>query len=148
MKPSPFNCRAWYKGDPEFDEEGCMCHNVHLIYDGYNGGLDREDDPLHVLGGMESFGELLQDKRFVVMRSTGLIDYNGKEIFQSDHVMYRGSKFEVVWCNGAFKLMETTFFGSDIWLHELLMVCTCNREGKVGELEVVGNSYEKQPSKI
>jgi len=72
------------------------------------------------------------------MRKVGIKDKTNKEIYEHQRVTWNRHTFDVVYCNGAFKLMETKSFlkgAVDIWLHDVIGVgCMCGK--KIKSLEI------------
>jgi uncharacterized phage protein (TIGR01671 family) len=84
--------------------------------------------------------------RYVIMQYTGLNDKDGKEIYEGDIVKYKDGEFDVLWCNGGFKLMERKSAVSgarDGWMNGLWPACRCDAKSNQN-IEVIGNIYENQ----
>jgi len=72
-------------------------------------------------------------------KTANIKDKNNKEIGENQVVIYRGHRFDVVFCNGAFKLMECKSMldgACDFWLHNIVGVyCRCGK--KIESLEIL-----------
>jgi len=92
----------------------------------------------------EAYGAIADHFNDIVwLQYTGLHDKNDKEVYAGNNIRYKGRIFNIVWCNGGFKLMEMKpgYEGAiDFWLSEILMGCHCDR--KIEDIEIVGNEYE------
>ncbi len=128
--------RAWYKGgfdDLEDYEKPQMIYNVQNLYDG------RGVDTNPILGGFSSFGELLQDERFIVLEFTGLLDKYENKIWEGDIVRCGYGVGQVIFHQGSFMIE---------WLSdpEANMEFVSSRNGfsyRKGEeeLEVIGDIF-------
>ncbi len=118
----PIKFRFW--GDfGDFNEEADTCEKEMLYGDRFH---FFDHAPIN---------DLFADKRFVVMQFTGLVDKNGKEIYEGDIVIVKGTKriknyvTEIIWLNNGFCLKENNTYFND---YKLLS----------SGLEVIGSIHE------
>ena len=81
----------------------------------------------------------------IIEQFTGLLDANGKKIYEEDIVRHNGSEYEIVYCNGAYKCIETKCAVSgacDIWLFSIVQPPICHCEQRVENIVVIGNIHE------
>lgn len=111
--------RAWLKKKQEMDNE--IDHISWL------------EDELYCIG--DGITYMVSAKDLVLMQSTGLVDKNGKEIFEGDivkmskDVYSEPTYYEVVRHRGGAYRLESKQHGCELWLRHT-------------DCEVVGNVYE------
>lgn len=111
--------RAWLKKKQEMDNE--IDHISWL------------EDELYCIG--DGITYMVSAKDLVLMQSTGLVDKNGKEIFEGDivkmskDVYSEPTYYEVVRHYGGAYRLESKQHGCELWLRHT-------------DCEVVGNVYE------
>lgn len=112
--------RAWLKKRQEMDNE--IDHISWL------------EDELYCIG--DGITYMVSAEDLVLMQSTGLVDKNGKEIFEGDivkmskDVYSEPTYYEVVRHYGGAYRLESKKHGCELWLRH-------------ADCEVVGNVYEK-----
>ena len=118
MKP---RFRAWLKKKQEMDNE--IDHISWL------------EDELYCIG--DGITYMVSAKDLVLMQSTGLVDKNGKEIFEGDivkmskDVYSEPTYYEVVRHYGGAYRLESKQHGCELWLRHT-------------DCKVVGNIYENK----
>lgn len=111
--------RAWLKKEQKMDNE--IDHISWL------------EDELYCIG--DGITYMVSAKDLVLMQSTGLVDKNGKEIFEGDivkmskDVYSEPTYYEVVRHRGGAYRLESKQHGCELWLRHT-------------DCEVVGNVYE------
>jgi uncharacterized phage protein (TIGR01671 family) len=111
--------RAWLKKEQKMDN--------------YIDHISWLEDELYCIG--DGITYMVEAEDLVLMQSTGLVDKNGKEIFEGDivkmskDVYSEPTYYEVVrHCGGAYRI-ESKQHGCELWLRHT-------------DCEVVGNVYE------
>ena len=136
--------RAWDKVDKQ------MFYGVEQAYDTLGTMQDGEGNKLSYL--WTSFGEVLEEQKMgklVLMQFTGLLDKNGKEIYEGDIIYYNQGlskggvnslgEYELPRLLDGIRVVAWKDTGFD-WdgSHSGLMFC----KGGQDEYEVIGNIYE------
>lgn len=137
--------RAWHK---ELKE---MYYSVQFLYDWGYVIDDLRNISLHEInGGLGGtcFGELLLDKEFVVMRSSGYRDVNHKKVYNHDYCKFfhNGWKYCVInWYKGGFVavLLSETDESTPKVIPFFYLSCVPDIGLEMTEqFEVVGNIYQ------
>ena len=111
-----------------------MIYNIQDIYDPTSSTKEALGLPETCRHLPDTFGGFLKfygKKEWIVMQFTGLLDKNGKEIYEGDIVEHLNGIFTIEWCN-----ISASYVGS--------MENTKNQiYGNIfEESEVIGNIYE------
>ena len=133
MTASRFNFRVWYKdkyhNEMIYDAQTCFEENLVL--------------------GVDYFGQFINDEDFVLMQSTGLVDKNGKEIFEGDivNVLNFNNKKDrtrtIEFYDGGFKALS--IWGEDYKdKSKIDIFSTCPVCNENWNVEVIGNMYENR----
>ena len=138
MTASRFHFRVWYT--PNY-EEPAMIYDAEKTYDFITGN----PKPIYA----DCFGSLLDDKDFVVMQSTGLVDKNGKEIFEGDIVNVsnfpnkKDRMRTIEFYKGGFKAIS--IWGEDYKDKSKVDIFgTCPVCNENWNIEVIGNIYDNK----
>ena len=117
-----FKFRVWYNPQPTYDDYPKMLYDAENTYD-----FMRTPDLIPA----DSFGELLEDKDFIVMQCTGLKDKNGKLIYEGDIVNYS--------CLPGYSDIYACTFNNGSFLIGGLLISNTHLKS-----EVIGNIYENK----
>lgn len=123
-----FRFRVWYNPQPTYGDYPKMLYDAENTYD-YMGASE--------LIPADCFGEILEDKNFIVMQCTGLKDKNGKLIYEGDIVTGKDHFDRDRKC--VVRYSETYccyFIVGDRWSDEFMF--------HISEKEVIGNIYENK----
>lgn len=127
--------RAWDKIEKCFLTNGFSIHASGIFSLGY--GLDQTGGGVSFIHEPELHNN---DKRFIVCQFTGLLDKNGKEIYEGDLVrMFDEEKMihEIIFRDGCFGYVSIPNHFVELNNHPFEWV-----DGKSKCLEVVDNIYE------
>ena len=105
--------------------------------DNYIDHISWLEDELYCIGDGITYMVLAED--LVLMQSTGLVDKNGKEIFEGDIVDYKGRKALVKWhgsyASFIYRFVDELQKRNTEWEPLYLAYTKC---------EIIGNVYENQ----
>mgnify|MGYP002519703543 CR=1 FL=1 len=125
-----FKFRAWYydKDDENDSDNNKMFYNAQDTYDCLGG-----NPPLRA----SSFGDIIDDERWVVEQCTGLKDKNGKLIYEGDIVevseAYENGIYEIKFCQSD---CEYNLYNSEgNFIYQLT-------KSMARYMEVIGNIHE------
>ena len=113
-----------------------IIYNIEQTYDGLGYFKENEDIEDYVSNiSFECFSDWLENEQFVIMQSTGLLDKNGREIFEGDILYFEpyethGNDRVVEYIDGAYR-------GRLIRNGHSKLLAEC-----VYETKIIGNIYE------
>ena len=123
-----FRFRVWWKPDYEKPK---MLYNAEQTYDFLKGAPE--------IIPADSFGEVLEDKDFIVMQCTGLKDKNGKLIYEGDIVK---ANYITPIGENKEKICTIKFNRCAFWIHyDSFASYLANEECAY---EIIGNIYENK----
>lgn len=120
-----FNFRVWDK------------KNEKMVYPNGNGYFNLKNDTV-IDGNGELFDLVCQEtvEDCILMQSTGLVDKNGKEVFEGDVIEYKGMIADVIYCEDEAKFIIK-------YKNDFLCIEDCD-VGYMTTYEIIGNIYENE----